>query len=72
LYERLGLKTLVLIMQSVNIVFSIFMVLIQQKVIKSDNPDEESTLVNVSIPIALFFMSLSIQVGFTAVYQTAF
>ena len=72
MYERLGLKTLVLIMQSVNIVFSIFMVLIQQKVIKSDNPDEESTLVNVSIPIALFFMSLSIQVGFTAVYQTAF
>ena len=68
MYERLGLKTLVLIMQSVNIVFSIFMVLIQQKVIKSDNPDEESTLVNVSIPIALFFMSLSIQVGFTAVY----
>ena len=44
------------------------MVLIQQQVIKSDNPDEEITLVNVSIPIALFFMSLSIQVGFTAVY----
>jgi hypothetical protein len=41
--------------------------MVQQKYLKYDDPDSELYLVNISIPLALIFLSSSCQVGFTAV-----
>ena len=46
--------------------------LIQQKVFKFETKEEEVLFVSISIPIFLFILSLAIQVGFTAIFQTAF
>jgi len=66
------MKLLVIIASSINAVSATYIVLVQQKVLKFEDEEKESLFVQISIPTALVFLSCAIQVGFTAVVQTAF
>lgn len=72
LYPRLGLKTLVIWMNSIGIVATSFIIMIQQKVIAYSDKDEEFLFVSIAVPSFLVVLSLCIQVGFTAIFQVAF
>lgn len=67
-YPRLGLKWLVVITQITAIISSSYIILVQEKTISYEDEDQEDVFVKVSIPAALFFLSLAIQVGFVAVF----
>lgn len=49
-----------------------FIVLVQQKVLKFDDEESEIYFINISIPLALIFLSMACQVGFTAITQSAY
>jgi len=49
-----------------------FIVMVQQKTIAYEDEDQELLFIQISIPVCLAILSLANQVGFTAVYQTAF
>ena len=66
------MKLLVIIAQCVNVVATTYIILVKTKVFSYEDPDQEELYMNISIPIALFFQCTAIQVGFTAVVQTAF
>jgi len=72
LYSRLGMKILVLIVQGVAIVAAVYIVLVQQRILAFEDPDQETVFLNISIPVALLILSCAIQVGFTAVVQSAY
>lgn len=72
LYSRLGMKTLILIVQSISIIAATYIVLVQQRVFAFEDPEQETLYLNISIPVALLILSCSIQVGFTAVVQSAY
>jgi len=71
-YEWLGMKVLVIIAQCVNIVFTTYIILVKTKVFSYEDPEQEELFMAVSMPIALFFVCTAIQVGFTAVVQSAY
>lgn len=60
LYPRLGLKWLIVCTQSVAILSASYMVMVQQKIIGFDDEEREEVFVQVSIPVALLFLSLAI------------
>ena len=72
LYGRLGMKVLILIVQSISIVAATYIVLVQQRVLAYEDEEQETLFLNISIPVALLILSCSIQVGFTAVVQSAY
>ena len=72
LYERLGMKRLIIYVQIITIVAASFIVMVQQKILKFDGPVDENLFVSIAIPLALLFMSCAIQVGFTGVVQSAY
>ena len=72
LYPKLGMKTLVLIVQTISIFVGTYIVLVQQHILAFEDEEKEQLFVNISIPVALLFLSCSIQVGFTAVVQSAY
>jgi len=45
-----------------------YIVLVQEKILKYQDSDQELLFVNLSIPIAIVLMSCSIQVGYTAIF----
>mgnify|MGYP006932351629 CR=1 FL=1 len=67
LFPLLGMKRLIQCVEFVMITSCVFIIMVQQKYLKYDDPDSELYLVNISIPLALIFLSSSCQVGFTAV-----
>lgn len=66
------MKVLIIYCQILTIIAATYIVMVQEKVLKFDDPAKEALFFNISIPCALVFMCLSIQVGFTAVVQSAF
>lgn len=72
LYPLMGMKWLIISVQIITLIAASYIVLVQQKYLQYDDPEEENLFVNISIPVALLFMSCSIQVGFTAVVQAAY
>jgi cation transport ATPase len=72
LYERLGMKVLVLIVQAITVLSSAYIICVQQRVFEMQDPEQQLIFVNVSIVVALMLLNLSIQVGFTAVVQSAY
>jgi hypothetical protein len=71
-YEKVGLRTLIFYCQAVAIIAGTYIVLVQQKVFRFTDEDTELIYINLSIPIALLFLSCAVQVGFTAVMQAAY
>jgi len=49
-----------------------YIVLVQEKILKYQDSDQELLFVNLSIPIAIVLMSCSIQVGYTAIFQSVY
>ena len=49
-----------------------FIVLVQQKILKFVDDESEIYFINIGIPLALIFLSMACQVGFTAVTQSAY
>ena len=49
-----------------------FIVLVQQKILKFEEEENEIYFVNIGIPLALIFLSMACQVGFTSVTQSAY
>lgn len=66
-YEWLGMRLLVIIAQSVNIVSTSYIILVKTKLFKFEDQEKEELFMNISMPVALFFTCTAIQVGFTAV-----
>lgn len=60
LYEKLGMKTLVIYCQIITVIAGTFIVLVQEKLIKFSYVDQETLFVNIAIPGAIVLMSLSI------------
>ena len=54
------------------IIAASYIVLVQQKVLKFEDEEQELIFINISIPVALLFLSSAIQVGFIAVAQAAY
>ena len=54
------------------LVAALYIVLVQQKVLKFEDEEQELIFINISIPVALLFLSTAIQVGFVAVSQAAY
>ena len=46
--------------------------MVQQKILRFESEESEMYFVNIGIPIALIFLSLSCQVGFTSIVQCAY
>lgn len=59
-YEWLGMKTLVIIAQSVNVVATTYIILVKTKVFSFEDPEQEELFINISIPVALFFLCTAI------------
>jgi len=72
LFPMLGMRKLVQCVEAVMITSSIIIIMVQKKYLSYDDPESELYLVNISIPLALIFLSSSCQVGFTAVVQFAY
>ena len=72
LYSRLGLKYLIFIFSGVSIFAATYIVLVQQRVFSFEDEEQETLFLNISIPVSLLILSLCIQVGFTAVVQSAY
>ena len=68
LYPIFGMKYIILIFQCGTIFSSIFICLIHTKIISYEDPESQEKFFEISMIIFLFIMSLSIQVGFTAVF----
>ena len=68
LYEKLGMKALVIYCQIITVIAGTFIVLVQEKLIKFSSVDSETLFVNIAIPGAIVLMSLSIQVGYTSIF----
>lgn len=66
------MKALIIYCQIVTIVAATYIVMVQEKIFKYNDTDSEMLFVNISIPLALVLMCLSIQVGFTAIFQSAY
>lgn len=60
LYEKLGMKALVIYCQIITVIAGTFIVLVQEKLIKFSSVDSETLFVNIAIPGAIVLMSLSI------------
>ena len=72
LYPLLGMKVLILWTNSIGLVSTFFLILTQQKIIALENAEEEEVFIAVLVPILIFFLALNIQIGFTAIFQSAF
>jgi len=59
-YERCGMKLLVIIASSINAVSATYIVLVQQKVLRFEDEEQENLFVQISIPTALVFLSCAI------------
>lgn len=59
-YERLGMKQLIIYCQICTILAATYIVLVQEKVFMFQDPAKEAMFFNISIPVALVFMCLSI------------
>ena len=46
--------------------------MVQQKILKFEDEEQELIFVNISIPVALLFLSSAVQVGFVSVTQAAY
>ena len=68
LYPKLGLKWLLVFTSIFGILSSLFMILIQQKVIEREDPESEQLFVAIMVPILIFILCLAIQVGYTAIF----
>lgn len=66
-YETHGTKNLLFYSTAVTLVSAALMVLMHQHIIAFGDEGMEQTLLAISIPILLLFMSCAIQVGYTAV-----
>lgn len=62
------MKTLILYTQSMTITCAIFITLVQERIIKLEDPYSEMIFVQVAVPVAICLMSLCIQVGYTSVF----
>ena len=67
-FKKLGLKVLLFCTQTISILTSLFIILVQTKAFSYEDEEEEEMFIKVSIPIALLFLSLAIQVGFVAIF----
>lgn len=72
MFERLGLKALIIYCQIITITGATFIVMVQEKIFKYNDTASEALFVSIAIPLALVLMCLSIQVGFTAIVQSAY
>lgn len=72
LYDKLGMKALIIYTQLITITAGVFIVLVQERIIKLEDPLSEQLFVKLSVPIAICLMSLSIQVGYTAIFQSVY
>jgi len=62
------MKTLILYTQSMTIICATFITLVQERIIKLEDPYSEMIFVQVAVPVAICLMSLCIQVGYTSVF----
>ena len=60
LFNKLGLKMLLICTQCISITMSLFIILVQVKAFRYEDEEEEDMFIRVSIPISLLFMSLAI------------
>lgn len=72
LYDKLGFKSLIIYTQTITIAAATFIVLVQERVISLKEADQELVFVNVAIPVTIVLMSTSIQVGYTAIFQSVY
>ena len=72
LYQPLGLRNLIVLVEVIMIGSCAFIILVQRKVLLFDDPESELYFVNIGIPLALIFLSCSCQVGFTGVTQASY
>ena len=66
------MKLLIIIVQCISIVAAGYICLVQTKVFSFEDEEQEKLFVDISIPVALVLLSCTIQVGFTAVVQSAY
>lgn len=66
------MKALIIYCQIITITAATFIVMVQEKIFKYDDTASEALFVAIAIPLALVLMCLSIQVGFTAIVQSAY
>lgn len=71
LYEPMGMRSLLMLVEVIMISSCSFIILVQQKILKFEDPESELYFVNIGIPLALIFLSCACQVGFTGVTQCA-
>mmetsp|Transcript_29935 Transcript_29935/g.45778 ORF Transcript_29935/g.45778 Transcript_29935/m.45778 type:complete len:180 (+) Transcript_29935:1022-1561(+) len=72
LYSKMGLRKVIQIVQIISMISCAVIVLVQQRVIVLNEPMAEIYLINIVIPLALIFLSLSCSVGYTCVTQCAY
>ena len=72
MYQKYGMKTVIQLVQCISIISCAFIVLVQQKILQFSDPITEIYFINIFIPLALIFLSLSCSVGYTSVTQCAF
>lgn len=72
LYQPLGMRSLLQLVEVVMISSCSFIILVQQKILKFEDPESELYFVNIGIPLALIFLSCACQIGFTGVTQCAY
>lgn len=72
MFKPLGLRLWIQIATSIMIVSAALIVALQQKWICLKEKQEEVTLLNISIPLILIFLSLACQAGYSSLTLTIF